>query len=173
MPLAPLTQTVLSLHMHRSFSAKNKPAMDNKQVKIHCIKERRYYTWKRCIPRNTRMFIYVLICHVSFFQVPQLYNKLHKIDMSCLAHHIDICFGLKWTSGLIIYASYIFHMFIYISSSDKWQYIIKNKCKIHKNTLLSVLLRHGLPLAFEFFISQEPSHFFKQSSTYAFICVKR
>jgi hypothetical protein len=30
--------------------------MDNNLVKFHCKKERRYGTWKICIPRNTRMF---------------------------------------------------------------------------------------------------------------------
>jgi hypothetical protein len=40
-------------------------------------------------------FIYVLICHVPNFHVLQLHNKLQKIDMSCLAHHLDIFFGLK------------------------------------------------------------------------------
>jgi hypothetical protein len=34
-------ETVPYLHMHRSFSAKNKPAMDNNPVKFHCYKERR------------------------------------------------------------------------------------------------------------------------------------
>jgi hypothetical protein len=37
-------QTVPSLNMHRSFSAKNKSAMDNNQVKFHCNKERKYDT---------------------------------------------------------------------------------------------------------------------------------
>jgi hypothetical protein len=37
-------QTVPSLHMQRSFSAKNKPAMVNNPVKFHCNKERRYDT---------------------------------------------------------------------------------------------------------------------------------
>jgi hypothetical protein len=122
-------------------------------------------------------FIYVLICHVPVFHVLQLYNKLQKINMSYLAHHLDILFGLKWTCGLIIYASYISNMFIYISSSDKWQYIVKKNGKIHKNTLLSVLQRHRLPLFIWIFISQVPSHFlthrYPQGTTYAFICVNR
>jgi hypothetical protein len=37
-------QTVPSLNMHRLFSAKNKPAMDNNTVKFHCKKETRYDT---------------------------------------------------------------------------------------------------------------------------------
>jgi hypothetical protein len=40
-------------------------------------------------------FIYVLICHVHVFRVLQIHNKLQKIDMSCIAHHLDIFFGLK------------------------------------------------------------------------------
>jgi hypothetical protein len=36
--------TVLSLHMHRLLSAKNKPAMDNNTVKFQYDKERRYDT---------------------------------------------------------------------------------------------------------------------------------
>jgi hypothetical protein len=122
-------------------------------------------------------FIYVLICHGPIFHALQLHNKIQKINMSCFAHHLDILFGQKWTCGLIIYASYIFHMFIYISSSDKWQYIFKNNCKIYKNILLSVFQRHGLPLFIWIFISQVPSHFltqrYSQGTTYAFICVNR
>jgi hypothetical protein len=40
-------------------------------------------------------FIYVLICHVPDFHVLQLHNKLQKVDMSCLALHLDIFFGPK------------------------------------------------------------------------------
>jgi hypothetical protein len=40
-------------------------------------------------------FIYVLICHVPVFHVLQLHNKLQKINMSYLAHYLDILFGLK------------------------------------------------------------------------------
>jgi hypothetical protein len=122
-------------------------------------------------------FIYVLICHVPVFHVVQLHNKQQKLYMSCLAHHLDILFELQWTCGLIIYASYIFNMFIYISSSDKWQYMVKNICKIHKNNLLSVLQQHGLPLFIWIFISQVTSHFlthrYPQGTTYAFICFNR
>jgi energy-converting hydrogenase A subunit M len=39
-------------------------------------------------------FIDVLICHVPVFHVLQLHNKLQKIDMSCLANHLDIFLGL-------------------------------------------------------------------------------
>jgi hypothetical protein len=133
--------------------------------------------WKDVYHGTLEYFIYVLIFHVPVFHVLQLHNKLQKIDMSCFAHHLDIFFGLVWTCGLIIYASYIFNLFIYISYLDKRQYIVKNKCKIHKNTLLSVLQRHGLPLFIWIFISQVPSHFlthgYPQDTTYAFICVNR
>jgi hypothetical protein len=114
--------------------------------------------WKICIPRNTRMFylrVFIVVCPFLIIATSQLATK---IDMSCLVHHLDIYFGLEWTCGFIINASYIFHMFIYISSSDKWQYIVKNRGKIHKNALLSVLKRHGLLLSFWVFISQVSSY---------------
>jgi hypothetical protein len=93
--------------------AKNKPAMDNIPANVPSTDTRRYVMWKICIPRNTRMYflwVFIVVCH---FQLLQPQNKLHKMDMSCLAHHLDIIFGLKWTRGFILYASYILHMFIY------------------------------------------------------------
>jgi hypothetical protein len=57
------------------------PAMDNKPVKMHCNKERRYYnTWKRCIPRNTECLIYVLIC--PFFKYRNF--TISYIKSTCL-----------------------------------------------------------------------------------------
>jgi hypothetical protein len=123
-------------------------------------------------------FTCVLICHVPVFHVLQLDNKLQKVDMFCLAHHLDIFFGLKWACGLIMYASYIFNMFIYISYSDKWQYIVKNKCKIHKKhhtfgfaaaRATSLLLHFYITGTLSFFLT----HRYPQSTTYAFICGNR
>jgi hypothetical protein len=75
-------QTVPSLHMHLSFSAKSKPAMDNNPVKFHCNKEG-MTSGKDVYHRTLQCFIYVLICHVPVFHVLQLHNKLQK--STCLA----------------------------------------------------------------------------------------
>jgi hypothetical protein len=108
--------------------------------------------WKICIPRNTRMIylrVFIVVCPFSIIATPQLATKIRHVLPRPSPRHI---FRAK------INASYIFHKFIYISSSDKWQYIVKNICEIHKNALLSVLQRHELPLSFWIFISQVPSY---------------
>jgi hypothetical protein len=57
--------------------------------------------------------IYVLICHVSVFQVPQLHNKLHKIDMSRPSprHIFRTQMNLRLDYICIIHISYV-HLYI-------------------------------------------------------------
>jgi hypothetical protein len=79
-------------------------------------------------------FIFESLLQCVHFQLFQPHNKLHKIDMSCLAHHLDICFGLKWTSGLTIIIC----------------------IKINKNTLLLVLQQNRPPLCYWFLYHRYP-----------------
>jgi hypothetical protein len=149
-------ETVPSLYLHRPLSAQNKPAMDNKPVKIYCNKERRYDTWKRCIPRNTRMFYLCADLSCARFSCIASYKK-----STCLTSPITSTYLSGWNepvAWLYMHHTYLLCSFTYHLRTNG-STLSKNKCKIHKNTLLSVLQRHGLPLFIWIFVSQVPSHF--------------
>jgi hypothetical protein len=89
-------------------------------------------------------FIYVLICHVPVFHELQLHNNLQKINMSCIAHHLDILFGLKWTCGLVIHSSYIsnnyVHSGMYVPGS--FTYHLRTKCSTLSKIMVKFIKKH-------------------------------